>query len=101
MGYSLSVKAEEDIVYIYRSMEQVGLYQADRYHQRLERCFQFLADNPLAAPERVEIMPPVRIHPVEAHLVVYRVDDDGNVFIIRVRHGHEDWQAFTEMEPLG
>ena len=101
MGYSLSVKAEEDIVYIYRSMEQFGLYQADRYHQRLERCFQFLADSALAAPERVEITPPVRIHPVEAHLVVYRVDDDGNVFIIRVRHGHEDWQAFAEMEPVG
>jgi toxin ParE1/3/4 len=102
MGYSLSIKAEEDIVHIFRTgMEQFGLYQANRYHQRLKQCFQFLADNPLAARERVEITPPVRIHPVEAHLAVYRVEDDGNIFIIRVRHGREDWQASADIEPSG
>src|SRR5699024_2431850 len=102
MGYSLSIKAEEDIINIFRSgMEHFGLYQADRYHQRLERCFQFLADSALAAPERVEIWPAVRVLHVEAHLVVYRVEDDGSVFIIRLRHGHEDWQAFAEMELIG
>lgn len=97
MGYRLSVKAEDDIIDIFRSgIEQFGLYQTERYQERLEQCFRFLADNPLATRERVEITPAVRIHPMEAHLVVYRVDDSGDVFIIRVRHGHEDWQAFAD-----
>lgn len=97
MGYHLSIKAEQDVVDIFRAgVEQFGPYQAERYHERLERCFRFLADNPLAARERVEIFPAVRIHPVEAHLVVYRVDDIGDIFIVRVRHGHEDWQALAD-----
>ena len=59
----------------------------------LAKTFEFLAENPQAARLREEIDPPVRIHPVQAHLVVYRVDDDGDVFVIRIRHGHEDWMA--------
>ncbi|MGX5801434.1 type II toxin-antitoxin system RelE/ParE family toxin [Bradyrhizobium sp. Arg314] len=27
----------------------------------------------------------------KAHLIVYRVEEGGDVFIVRVRHGHEDW----------
>lgn len=33
----------------------------------------------------------MRIHPFKAHLIVYRIDDDGDIFIVRVRHGQEDW----------
>lgn len=38
-----------------------------------------------------ELLPPLRIHRFRAHLVVYRIDADDEVFIVRVRHGHEDW----------
>lgn len=70
MSYSLSVKAEQDVIDIFRfGIEQLGLYQAERYHERLERCFRFLTDNPFAAYECMEVSPAVRIHPVEAHLV--------------------------------
>lgn len=94
MGYVLSRKAEEDIIDIFLAgVEQFGLRQAERYHDQLEKCFRFLADNPLAAPERFEITPPVRIHPIGSHLVIYRVDENGDIFVIRVRHGHEDWQS--------
>ena len=93
MNYVLSRKAEEDIVDIFLfGAVRFGLEQAERYHDRLARCFDFLAENPLVARERTEISPPVRIHPIGAHLVVYRINDDGKVFIIRVRHAHEDWQ---------
>ncbi|MBC8518911.1 MAG: type II toxin-antitoxin system RelE/ParE family toxin [Gammaproteobacteria bacterium] len=34
---------------------------------------------------------PVRIHPIQSHITIYTISDDGNVFIIRIRHGHEDW----------
>ncbi|WP_290652358.1 type II toxin-antitoxin system RelE/ParE family toxin [Aquisalimonas sp.] len=38
-------------------------------------------------------------HALELPLIVYRVDD-GDVFIIRVRHGHEDWQSFKTAEAI-
>ena len=93
MNYVLSRKAEEDIIDIFRTgIERFGLSQAERYHEQLEQCFRFLAENPLAAHERFEILTPVRIHPIGSHLVIYRDEETRMVFIIRVRHGHEDWQ---------
>ena len=93
MSYVLSRKAEEDVIGIFQTgIEQFGLSQAERYHKQLELSFRFLAENPLAAHERFEILPPVRIHPIGSHLVIYKVEENGTVFIIRVRHGHEDWE---------
>ncbi|WP_341871205.1 type II toxin-antitoxin system RelE/ParE family toxin [Stappia indica] len=43
------------------------------------------------ARERGEISPPVRIHPFKAHLVVYVMEEDGGILVVRIRHGHEDW----------
>lgn len=95
-GYTLSSKAEEDIIEIFlRGAEQFGLQQAEHYHTILEKTFRFLAENPLAAHLRTEISPPVRVHPIESHIIVYTTDDDGKVFIIRVRHSHEDWLPAT------
>jgi toxin ParE1/3/4 len=97
MGYTLSRKAEEDIIAIFLDgARQFGLQQAEQYHDLLEQTFQFLAENPLAARERPELTPPVRIHPIEAHIVLYTVDAAGGIFIIRVRHGHEDWKKSPE-----
>ncbi len=94
MGYTLSRKAEEDLIAIFLdSAEQFGLPQAERYHDLLEKAFQFLDDNPWAARERHELQPPVRIHPVGSHIVLYTIDEDRDVFVVRVRHGHEDWMA--------
>lgn len=33
----------------------------------------------------------MRIHPFEAHIVVYTIEEGEGVLIVRVRHGHEDW----------
>ncbi len=94
MGYHLSRLAEQDLIELFlEGVERFGLVQAETYHDLLANTFKFLADNPKAARLREEIDPPVRIHPVQAHLVVYRVETDGEIFIIRVRHGHEDWVA--------
>lgn len=90
--YALSGKAEEDIIAIFMyGVAQFGIQQAERYHDLLERTFQFLAENPEAARERVEITPPVRIHPIESHIVIYTVDENRDIFVVRVRHGCEDW----------
>lgn len=94
MGYHLSRKAEQDLIEIFLdATERFGLLQAEAYHDLLANTFEFLADNPKVARQREEIDPPVRIHPVQAHVVVYHVEADGEIFVIRVRHGHEDWMA--------
>jgi toxin ParE1/3/4 len=92
MSYTLSRKAEEDIISIYlEGATQFGTQQADHYHRQLEETFRFLSDNPEAARQRFELTPPARIHPHQSHLVVYTIDENRDIFIIRIRHSHEDW----------
>ncbi|MBK5970188.1 MULTISPECIES: type II toxin-antitoxin system RelE/ParE family toxin [Thiorhodovibrio] len=89
--YVLSEAAEEDLLQIYiAGATEFGLDQARRYHQRLHQACEFLAENPLAAPERSELSPACRIHPAGSHIVIYRIRKY-DIFILRVRHGREDW----------
>lgn len=93
MGYKLTRKAEADIISIYvEGAREFGTPQAEKYHTELEHIFERLSDSPMIARERVEITPPVRIHPYKSHLVVYVVDANNDILIIRVRHGREDWR---------
>jgi toxin ParE1/3/4 len=94
MGFRLSLAAEDDIIGI--AEEGVRLFgptQARRYHDELFAIFNLIAANPRMARERHELSPPMRIHPFKAHLVIYRIEKDGDVLIVRVRHGHEDWAS--------
>ncbi|GGG22946.1 MULTISPECIES: type II toxin-antitoxin system RelE/ParE family toxin [Rhizobium] len=92
MPFSLSVQAEEDIISIAEEgIRLFGAVVAKRYHDELYALFELIAANPRMARERLEICPPVRIHPFKAHLVVYRVEENESIFVIRIRHGHEDW----------
>lgn len=92
MPFNLSVEAEEDIVAIAEQGVRIfGALVARQYHDELFAVLELIASNPRMARERHEIFPPVRIHPFKAHIVVYRIRDDGSIFGIRIRHGHEDW----------
>ncbi len=96
MPFRLSVQAEEDIVSIAEDGIRIfGTVVAKRYHNELFALFELIAANPRMARERHEISPPVRIHPFKAHLIVYRLEEDGSVFVIRIRHGHEEWSTST------
>ncbi|MFT3967865.1 MAG: type II toxin-antitoxin system RelE/ParE family toxin, partial [Sphingobium sp.] len=87
MTYRLSREADEDIVRIYvEGARLFGCAQAESYHQELKSLFELLAANPRMARERSEIVPPVRIHPYKAHLIVYVVDASDDILIIRIRH---------------
>lgn len=89
--YRLSQQAQAELRQVYLdSVSAFGMNQADRYSAGLKAIFEFLADNPRAARERLDVEPPVRIHPYRAHVVIYTVDDLG-VLILRIRHGREDW----------
>lgn len=93
MGFRLSGAAEEDIVAIAeQGVRMFGPVQARRYHDELFALFDLIAANPWMARERFELSPPMRIHPFKAHLVVYRIEDQDNILIVRIRHGHEDWK---------
>ena len=85
-------EAEEDLIGIYVSgARDFGNAQAERFYAGLEQAFDFLSEFPRAARERTEISPPVRVHPYRSHLIIYMVAED-DVLILRVRHGHEDWE---------
>jgi toxin ParE1/3/4 len=91
--YRLTRKAAQDVRAIYRrGGELFGDRQAELYHRSLETTFELIADNPRLARLRDEIRPPVRVHPHGAHLIVYLVDKSGDVLIIRVYHGRENWR---------
>ena len=91
MKYVLSTSAEEDLIQIYiAGAQDFGLEQAQRYHQKLRQAFEFLAENPLAGPERPELRSAIRIHQTSTHIVIYTVREQ-DVYILRVRHGREDW----------
>lgn len=96
MSFKLSVEAEEDIIAIAAQGTRLfGVDQAKRYHDELYALFDLIAANPRIARERNEIEPPVRIHPFKAHLIVYQVEDDERIFVVRIRHGHEDWSGIS------
>ena len=92
MTLHFSRDAEEDLIAIYRqSVDLFGVAQAERYRESLDHAFSLIERNPRLARLRNDLRPPVRIHPSGAHVIIYRVREDGDVQIIRVRHGREDW----------
>lgn len=95
--FGLTRAAADDLTAIsLKGIGQFGLQQAEAYHEGPSAIFAFLADYPHAARLREEISPPARVHPYKAHLVIYDVGDEGEVIILRVRHGQEDWISPTE-----
>lgn len=94
VAYRLTRKVADDIRHIYiEGARRFGAVQAEAHHARSERTFEPLAANPVLARERTELVPPVRIHPSGAHVVVYLAAENGDVVIVRVRLGREDWEA--------
>lgn len=92
MSFRLTYQAEQDLIAIYvHGAGTFGTTQAERYHRGLVALFGLLAAAPAMAPERMELDPPVRLHPYRAHLVVYVAEADG-VLIVRILHGRQDWE---------
>jgi len=92
VAYTLTLEAEEDIITIFLSgAEQFGLSQAEHYHNELQKTFDLLSAYPQMARIREELIPSVRVHPHVSHIILYTVSESNDVFIIRVRHAHEDW----------
>lgn len=91
--FKLSRKAAQDLKEIYQyGYREYGERRADKYIQELEEAFVLLAENPLICRERIEFVPPVRIHPHNKHLIVYVCKADG-ILIVRLLHERMDIQG--------
>lgn len=94
MTYELSPAAEEDFFAIYLAgVAQFGVTQAESYAAGLRKTLDLLATFPRAIRLRLELPSPIRIHRHKAHLIFFDVDDADDILIVRIRHGHEDWQS--------
>jgi len=93
-GWVIRPAAETDLSDIWHyGADAWGIEQADRYADSLFALFDLLADFPEMARERNEFTPPVRIHPIGVHLVIYRTEGQ-DVEIIRILHAHENLTAY-------
>lgn len=94
MAYNLTNKAVEDLLHIYaEGLNHFGQQLAEAYYFQLEKTFELLSNNPKLARERLELTPPVRVHPFQSHLIIYQIESDDNILIIRIRHKREDWET--------
>ncbi len=92
MPHRISAPADEDLRLIYlRGADQFGIDVADRYAAQLRRAFELLGNFPELARRREEVTGDVRAYPIGAHIIIYQIDPDGVVQILRIRHGREDW----------
>ena len=93
----LSEDADRDLDDIYiQSVDLFGVRQADQYIDGLLDTLDMIVAFPRMARLRDDISPPVRAHAHQSHVIIYDVDDHGDVLIVRIRHAHEDWQQLSE-----
>jgi toxin ParE1/3/4 len=101
MGFRLTRRAEQDLIFLSEAgIRLFGVAQAKRYHDSRFKCFALLSVNPEMARLRPELFPDIRIHPFKSHLIVYRVDSNGDLLFVRIRHGREDWMTEPEKAHL-
>ncbi|GGA96908.1 plasmid stabilization protein ParE [Brucella endophytica] len=94
MRFRLSAEADENLDSIAeQGIKLFGYAQAKRYIHEIKAIFALLAANPHMARERHEISPPVRVHPHKAHLIIYRIEENGDVLILALRNAHADWTS--------
>lgn len=87
-------KAESDLEDIWDyTLTQWGGDQAITYLENLRSAIDLLADYPDMARLREEFDPPVRLHPVREHLVIYVINGE-DLEVIRVLHNRADWSAY-------
>jgi len=94
---TVSEEADRDLDTLYRQgVDMFGLAQADRYIEGLLNTLDLIANFPGTARLRTELEPPIRAYPYKSHLVLYDIDAKGDVIVVRIRHGFEDWAGQAE-----
>lgn len=90
--YRLSSHADADLAAIADyTIEKVGIKQARRYRDGLDRCFQMLAEHPMRGRSATGLAPKLRRWEYGSHVVFYVPDEQG-VLIVRVLHQRMDFE---------
>ncbi|CUS48043.1 toxin ParE1/3/4 [Idiomarinaceae bacterium HL-53] len=92
MRLLISNAARKDLFAIYNYTRQTyGKVNAINYLNKLDNAMNLIVTFPKIAKLRSEIIPPVRILPIEEHLLIYRELELDTIELLRVRHKREDW----------
>ena len=96
--YNLTKKADADLSQLYAySIENFGQAQADKYYDELIHQIESIAERPHAWRQLKRFSPAVRICPCRFHIIIYRVQENGVVEIIRIHPARTNWQALYEL----
>ena len=92
MSWRLTVTAADDLDRIFEiGAETFGIDAAERYTDEFFRVFDLIAATPqMGRVERGRNMT-ARVLPRGSHMIVYRVEEAGEVTILRIPHQREDW----------
>ena len=97
MKYTLSKQAKADIIDIYAyGHERWGISTADRYYRGLFEAFTSIGIYPGASRE---VGNGIRLKVYRSHLILYRIDKS-ELSVLRVVHGHHDWQSELLPNPI-
>lgn len=95
--YNLTKKADNDISKMYAyTATSFGVTQADKYYNGLISQIEFIASSPEMYRKLERFSPAVRICPYQSHTIIYRVQGNDIVEIIRVHHTRTNWRAFYQ-----
>jgi toxin ParE1/3/4 len=96
MAHRLARHAEADLedIWYYVATQSGSIEVADRLIDALTQRFLLLASYPQLGRRRDEdLRPGLRSFPVGEYVIIYRIDDDGNVLVLYVMRGSRDIQA--------
>jgi toxin ParE1/3/4 len=100
-GYVLSAEATEDLQDIFTYGEDIwGEVIASAYIHKLFEVFGHISDHPHAGRLRRELGSGLRSFPHRSH-VIFFMDWQGEIAIVRVLHGSRDHDAiFEDYDPV-
>ena len=95
MRLRITSRAAADLAGLWRHVASTDPVVADRVLARIDAGIRMLSRFPQAAPERPDIAPGLRAHPVRPWVILYRLDPEA-VVVVRVLDGRRDpagWAA--------
>jgi toxin ParE1/3/4 len=85
-------EALEDLAAIEIAGEQnYGALHTRNYLAKIEHSIGLIQENPMLAWERQDTLRPVRVHPVEAHLIIYEIIGN-HIRIVRILYSRRNWR---------
>jgi toxin ParE1/3/4 len=91
-SFILTRNAALDIDHIFEyGLLKFGRSRADRYIRELNSILTLISENPQIARVRHEITPPIRVHPFNAHVIVYTLKDTNVPLILGVKSSRSAW----------